>query len=119
MAKRGGARVGAGKKPISKKFSDALKKDVHSALARKAASTGKTFGDVLVDVIYDEENPNSPLRAGAFKIVQEILVIKETKTDSDIDIRTNIGPTIGLPPLREGPAEKVRDKDSEEAAVVH
>jgi len=110
---------GAGKNPISKKFSDALKKDVHSALARKAIETGKTFGDVLVGVIYDDANPNSPIRAGAFKIVQEILLIRETQSTSDINVQKNEGLVIGLPPLVDHPIPQKKSEEKSEGAPLH
>ena len=104
---------GAGRKPISKKYSDALKKDVHSALTRKAQETGKTFGDILVGVIYDDDNPNSPIRAGAFKIVQEILLIRETQNSSDITVSKHEGPAICLPPLVDRPIPKPVKQEKE------
>lgn len=115
MAKRGGAREGAGKKPISKKFSDALKKDVFAAMQKKAKQTGKTIGEVLIDLCYNEESSKVNIRMVALKMLQEVLLIRETKTDTDIDIRTNIGPTIGLPPLLPRPKEE----EVETAEVVH
>lgn len=107
---------GAGRKPISKKYSDALKKDIHSALARKAQETGRTFGDVLAGVIYDDINPNSPIRAGAFKIVQEILLIRETQSTNDVTVQKFEGPGILLPAVKPVPPSK---KEVQEGAALH
>ena len=109
---------GSGRKPISKRFSDALKQDVWSALGRKAKETGKTFGDILAGVIYDDANPNSPIRAGAFKIVQEILLIRETQSTSDVNVSKFEGPAIGLPPIDTTPIVPEK-KETKEGAALH
>lgn len=110
---------GAGPKPISKKYSDALKRDVMSALSRKSKETGKTFGDVLADVVYDTDKSTIALRAGAFKIVQEILLIRETQSTNEVNVSKQFeGPAIGLPPIDTQPVVTQRkDKDKEGAAL--
>jgi hypothetical protein len=115
---RGGARKGSGAKPISKKYSDALKRDVHSALARKAKETGLTFGDVLVNVVYEDSPSNAPIRAGAFKIIQEILLIRETQSTSDVNVSKTEGLVIGLPPI-EKPVIPVKQKPEKDGAALH
>lgn len=119
MKEKGKNPKGAGRKPISKKYSDALKRDVHSALARKAKETGLTFGDVLVNVVYNNNPSDSPIRAGAFKIIQEILLIRETQSTNEVNVSKQFdGPAIGLPPIETTPIVAKR-KDEKEGAALH
>ena len=110
---------GAGPKPISKKYSDALKRDVMGALTRKAKDTGLTFGDVLANVVYDTDKSTIALRAGAFKIVQEILLIRETQSTSDINVAKSEGPVIMLPPVDEKLMKIPEKKETKEGAPLH
>lgn len=117
MSKRGGAREGSGPKPISKKYSDALKKDIWSAMLRKAKETNKSFGDIVAEIVYDDNKANSPLRAGALKLVQEILLIRETQNRSEVDVRKCEGPTIVLPAVKAVPPQQTKEKDNQGAAL--
>ena len=114
MNKHGGARPGAGRKAVTKKYSDAFKADVFKSLKKIAAEKGKTIGEVIAELAFSDDSKHFNIRPIALKMIQEILVIKETRTEQDVAVQTNIGPTIGLPPLLPKPKE-----EEETAQVVH
>ena len=91
---------GAGRKPISKRYSDALKSDIHRALRKKAEETNQTLGEVVINLCYDDDPSKQNLRMVALKLVQEVLLIKETQSTNDINVAKTDGPVIGLPPIK-------------------
>ena len=113
---RGGARIGSGRKPISKKYSDALKRDIYNALQRKTKEADKSFGDLLVDLVFDKEEKNGNLRLGAIKAIQEILLIRETQSTNDVTVQKFEGPGILLPAVKPVPPSK---KEVQEGAALH
>jgi hypothetical protein len=104
MKSWGGSRKGSGRKPVARKYSDELKTNLYKALKKKAEVTSKSFGDVIAELAYDDTEKNGNLRLGAIRAIIEILLIKETKAEADLDIRP-IGPTICLPPLLPKPTD--------------
>lgn len=106
---RGGYRTGAGRKPKKpKEYSDEFKNTLFDALQRKAKATGKNFGDVYADLLYDRKTQDTT-KAGLFKILGEISVIKESKkTVTNEDKR----PVIMLPAIMEKPQEII-EKEKE------
>lgn len=106
---RGGARTGAGRKPKEpKEYSEEFKSTLFSALAKKAKETKKTWGDVFADLLYDRKTQDTT-KAGLFKILGEISVIKESKrTVTNEDKR----PMILLPGVQEKPQE-IKNKEYE------
>lgn len=108
---------GAGRKPLSKKYSDALKTDVFKALQNKAKTTGQTFGDVIAELAFDGNTKDYGTRAVALKMIQEILVIRETQSKSEIDVKKYEGPAIMLPAVKPVPPPPAKDKDKEGVAL--
>lgn len=106
---RGGARAGAGRpKKDTKEYSDDFKNTLFDALERKAKETGKNFGDVYADLLYDRKTQDTT-KAGLFKILGEISVVKESKkTVTNEDKR----PMILLPGVQEKPQE-IKNKEHE------
>lgn len=90
---------GAGRKPISKKYSDALKTDIFKALKKKADESKQTIGDVIVELAYSSKKEDFNVRPVALRMIQDILLIKETQSTSDINVAKTEGPVICLPPL--------------------
>ena len=109
---------GAGRKPISKKYSDSLKRDVFAALQRRAKETGETFGDVVSKLAYDGSVKDFGTRAVALKMIQEILLIRETQSTNDVNVNKHEGPAICLPPLVDRPIPKPV-KQEKEGAPLH
>jgi hypothetical protein len=93
---RGGSRPGSGRPKRVKNFSDAVKKDFLKAAKEKAKETGRTLGQVVVGLIYDE-NIQDSVRIAALKAWAEVVVVKESKQTLE-EHRFN-GPVIGLPPI--------------------
>ena len=109
---------GAGRKPISKRFSDALKRDVFAAMQKKAKETGQTIGDVIVGMAYSDESKHFNIRPIALKMIQEILLIRETQSTSDVNVSKFEGPAIGLPPIDTTPIVPEK-KEIKEGAALH
>jgi hypothetical protein len=116
MSQRGGARQGSGRKPVTKKYSDALKKDIYNALQKKTKEAQKSFGDLLVELVFDKEEKNGNLRLGAIRAIQEILLIKETQSTSDVNVAKYEGPAIMLPAVKPVP---IRRQEEKEGAPLH
>jgi len=103
----GGARKGAGAK--ARVYSDFLKKDIVQALKRKAAAEGQTFGDVLVDLVYQTDKSLINLRGQAAKIIADSLLVKSSEAAVNHNITQ--GPAIYLP--------EIRKPEEEDEAVLH
>jgi hypothetical protein len=107
----GGAREGAGRKKAIKSYSDAFKSGMMKALKAKAKETGKTIQEIIVDVAYSDNKKWGNMRAAALKLVADVLVTKESHQTID---KRDIGPQIGLPPIKKPeeetgvPASQVR-----------
>lgn len=95
---RGGKREGAGRKKATRDYSEEIRKDVMSSLKRKSKETGQSFGDVLCELFWTGDKKQPQLRATAAKIIQEVLVIKETHSTVE---KHDYAPAIGLPPIKE------------------
>lgn len=74
---RGGARKGAGAPKKTRMYSDAVKKDFLRAAKKKAKETGKTLGDIVMDIAYGVYHQDS-VRIAAVKCYNEVMVIKES-----------------------------------------
>ncbi|MDI6741635.1 MAG: hypothetical protein QMD11_02760 [Smithella sp.] len=106
---RGGPRKGAGRpKKEPKEYSDEFKNTLFNALRRKARKMKKNFGDVFAELLYDRKTQDTT-KAGLFKILGEISVIKESRrTVTNEDKR----PVILLPGLQRKP-EEIVEKEHE------
>ena len=111
---RGGKRAGAGRpKQPPKEYSEKFKKALRKALEKKQKeNNGKTIHDILVDLLYNEENQDA-VRLGAYKQIKEVFINKET---SPTIIGTQNLAVVMLPPMMEPPKE-VEDKTIIEAEV--
>ena len=71
---------------------------------KKDKETGKHIDDVLVNLIYDEvATPRD--RLAAIRLFKEYTMSKTS--EQNINVSKQVGPVIGLPPLKEDPALKV------------
>jgi hypothetical protein len=85
-------------------YSDAVKKDFLRAAKKKAKESGKTLGDVVMDIAYGEKTQDS-VRIAAVKCFNEVVVIRESvKT-----VETLPG-VIELPAMGPDPADAVGKK---------
>jgi len=74
---RGGARKGAGGPKKTKLYSDSVKKDFLRAAKRKAKETGKTLGDIVMEIAYGQYHQDS-VRIAAVKCFNDVIVVKES-----------------------------------------
>ena len=74
---RGGARPNSGPKKKTKVYSDAIKRDFLRAARKKARDAGKTLGEVVIDMAYDE-NIQDSVRLAAVKVYTDVVVVKES-----------------------------------------
>lgn len=78
---RGGARPGAGRKPIYE-ISEHEVKQLINAAKKKAKETGKSLADVLLDLAYQTKDKRTAL--GAMRIYFDRVIIKNTEKDITI-----------------------------------
>jgi len=97
---RGGNRPGSGRPKGVKNFSDEVQKDFLKAAKEKAKETGRTLGQVVVGLIYDE-NIQDSVRIAALKAWAEVVVVKESK--QTVEKHRFKGLVIGLPPIMRRP----------------
>jgi hypothetical protein len=106
---RGGSRQGAGRPKRVKNYSEEVKKDFLKSAKDKAKETGRTLGQVVIGLIYDE-NIQDSVRIAALKAWAEVVVVKESK--QTIEGQRVTGPSICLPPLLPRP-DRIKDEDGE------
>lgn len=106
--KHGGAREGSGRK--ARVYSDFLKKDIVQAMKKKAQEEGRTFGEVLLDLVYSDDKSLVPLRCQAAKIICDALLVKST--DTEVSGHVTHAPAIYLPEIR-------KPEEEEDEAIVH
>ena len=116
---RGGARPGAGRpvgsttKPATE-YSDEFKNAILNGLAKKAEATGKNFGDVFADILYDKRTQDTT-KNGLFKILADIFTVKESKQSIEKTEKTE-RPVLILPAVTEKPGEIVtKEKEFNES----
>ena len=97
---RGGARKGAGGPKKTKLFSDAVKKDFLRAAKKKAKETGKTLGDIVMEIAYGQYHQDS-VRIAAIKCFNDVIVVRES-----LKIVETLPGVIELPPMAADPAAK-------------
>ena len=112
---RGGSRPGAGRPKVFKSFSDAVKKDFLKAAKDKAKETGRTLGQVVIGLIYDE-NIQDSVRIAALKAWAEVVVVKESK--QTVEEHRFSGPSICLPPMLPRP-DRIKDEEEKLNGKVH
>jgi hypothetical protein len=78
---RGGARPGAGRKPIYE-ISESELKQLVKAAKKKAKETGKNLADVLIDLAYQIDDKRTALQA--LRVYFERVIIKSTERDITI-----------------------------------
>ena len=104
---RGGARTGAGRPAGSGKqptISESEKKAWVAAAEKFAKANGKTVQDAILEMIVDKDVQDS-VRVAAAKLYTEALIAKESV--KDVTVTQQVGPVIGLPPLKKDPALRV------------
>lgn len=97
---RGGARKGAGAPKKTKLYSDAVKKDFLRAAKRKAKETGRTLGDVVMEIAYDDGIQDA-VRIAAIKCFNDVIVVRES-----VKMVETLPGVIELPPMAADPAAK-------------
>jgi hypothetical protein len=88
---RGGARPGAGRKPVYVISEKEIKKLVRAA-RKKAEETGKTLADVLIDLAYQKDDKRTAL--GALRIYFDHTIVKNTERDINLNQHQHTGPNI-------------------------
>jgi len=88
---RGGARPGAGRKPVYV-ISEKERKKLVKAANKKAKETGKSLADVLIDLAYQKDDKRTAL--GAIRIYLDHTITKATEKDINLNDNQNAGPTI-------------------------
>lgn len=97
---RGGAREGTGPKPKKKEYSEKFKKGILKALKAIEKETKVSIYDLFAKMLYSK-NIQDAARVGLFKILAEMMVVKQ----SELDINLHQGPTIYLPETQKVPEE--------------
>ena len=97
MGSKPGRIPGPGRPPAVRNYSDKFKDDMQKALIKKAKETGKTIYDVFCDMLWNPDKRQPTAWAANFRSLCEIMVTKESKSTID---KHEIGPRIGLPPIR-------------------
>jgi hypothetical protein len=95
---RGGARKGAGGPKQTRIYSDAVKKDFLRAAKKKAKETGRTLGDVVMDIAYGEGIQDA-VRIAAVKCFNDVVVVRES-----VKVVQTLPGVIELPPMAADPA---------------
>jgi hypothetical protein len=95
---RGGARKGAGGPKQTRIYSDAVKKDFLRAAKRKTKETGKTLGDIVMEIAYGQYHQDS-VRIAAVKCFNDVMVVKESVRVTEV-----LPGVIELPPMGADPA---------------
>ncbi len=88
---RGGARPGAGRKPIYE-ISDSELKQLVRAAKKKAKETGNSLADVLMGLAYQIDDKRTALQA--LRVYFERVMVKSTEKDININERVPSGPLI-------------------------
>ena len=84
--------------------SDKTKAKWLKAARELAKERGETIEKRLLSMLWDDDVADNA-KAAIAKIYNEALITKESA--QSISVNKQVGPTIGLPPLREDPALKV------------
>jgi hypothetical protein len=95
---RGGARKGAGGPKKTRIYSDAVKKDFLRAAKKKAKETGKTLGDIVMEIAYGQYHQDS-VRIAAVKCFNDVMVVKES-----VRVVEALPGVIELPKMADDPA---------------
>jgi hypothetical protein len=99
---KGGARPGAGRKSYT--LSEKEKKKLLSSARRIERETGKAIADILLEMIHSTgtDAKTQQIRLAAIRLFYDVITVKEGfKTVEKHDL----GPTIGLPPIKERPTD--------------
>ena len=88
---RGGARPGAGRKPIYVISEKEVEKLIDAA-DKKAKETGKSLADVLIDLAYQKDDKRTAL--GAIRIYLDHTIVKSAEKDINLNDNQNAGPNI-------------------------
>ena len=108
--KRGGSRVGAGRKPKEKEAHPSVKNNYLLAAAKLAKEFGMTVEEYLLRMVFDEKIQDT-VKSSIMKSYNDALIAKEsTRTVKHEDV----GPAIGLPPSRHDPAKIIPIKGGKE-----
>lgn len=102
--KRGGYREGAGRKKQRRDYSAKWRQELQRAFDKKAKETGKTVFDVLCDELWSTDKKTASTRASYLKIASDIMVTKESHQTIE---KHEIGPQIGLPPIKQPDKETI------------
>jgi hypothetical protein len=104
--KRGGKRPGAGRKELPPP-DPALVAFTITKIKEWAEKEGRHIDDILLAFAYGQQEAGWKLttadRLKAIEMLKKYTV--PTKSEKDVKIKTDIGPTIGLPPVRTDPAK--------------
>lgn len=95
---RGGARAGAGRKRKKKLgLTDPQIDRMLLAAEKVEKETGVSIDEILVRIIYSSQSMIRE-KLAAIKIFKEYTIMR--KSELDINVTQQVGPTIGLPELK-------------------
>ena len=104
--KRGGKRPGAGRKELPSPDPELVAFTI-TKIKEWAEKEGRHIDDILLAFAYGKQEPGWKLsssdRLKAIEMLKKYTV--PTKSEKDINIKSDIGPTIGLPPMKTDPAK--------------
>ena len=103
--KWGGKREGSGRKPRYM-MPDYQINEMMKTARRVAKERNKTLDEVLIEIAYGEYKATVANRLAAINIYKGFTLPKSS--EQNINVKRDVGPSIGLPPVRgEDPALKV------------
>ena len=89
----GGAREGAGRKPRDI-ISDSEITMLVEAARKKAEETGRTIGDVIIDLAHQKEDKRTALAAARLYLDKTIIPESNTNIDNENTLKMPIGPFV-------------------------
>jgi hypothetical protein len=80
---------------------------------KRAKSEGKSLDDILLDIAYGDQELKVAVRdrLAAIRLFKELTMVKTL--EQNINMSKQVGPVIGLPPIREDPALKILGGEKE------
>lgn len=101
-ANLGGKREGSGRPKATRIFSDEVKRDFLRAAKKKAKETGKTLGDIVMEIAYGQYHQDA-VRIAAVKCFNEVVVIRES-----VKVVETLPGVVELPSRVEDPVEEAK-----------
>jgi hypothetical protein len=107
MGSKPGRKPGPGRPKTVKHYSDDFKEKIWKALDAEAKKQGKTVFEVFAQRLLNPNNKQPQMWSVDFGRLVDILVAKETKSTIE---KHEIGPRIGLPPIKQPDEDTIYPK---------